>query len=158
MSEPRQIRIGDAERDAAMTSLGEHMRAGRLSPEEYSERAATVAVARYDSDLAPLFSDLPSAAPRITDARQSRPGSRGMAHHPGMHDHRMQDVATDDPRLRSPGPGWRLAAAMPFLVTAAFFLIGFATGGWGWAWVLFLLIPASGAVMGGGNRRRRRHC
>ena len=34
-----ELRIGDAEREAAVTALGEHYAAGRLTKEEYDERA-----------------------------------------------------------------------------------------------------------------------
>lgn len=54
-----ELRIGDAERDAAVTALGEHYVAGRLTKEEYDDRSAVVWRARTGSDLAPLFADLP---------------------------------------------------------------------------------------------------
>jgi hypothetical protein len=34
-----EMRIGDAEREAAVTALGEHFAAGRLTKEEYDERS-----------------------------------------------------------------------------------------------------------------------
>lgn len=54
-----QIRIGDAERDAAASALGEHYAAGRLTKDEYDERIDRVWAAKYEDDLVPLFSDLP---------------------------------------------------------------------------------------------------
>jgi len=53
------LRIGDAERDAAMERLGEHFAAGRLTQDEFDERGTQVAAARYEDDLRPLFADLP---------------------------------------------------------------------------------------------------
>jgi hypothetical protein len=38
MSDPSQLRAGDAEREALAGELREHMLAGRLAPEEFEER------------------------------------------------------------------------------------------------------------------------
>jgi hypothetical protein len=54
-----QLRIGDAERDAAAGELGEHYAAGRLTAEEHAERLEQVWAARTRADLAPVFRDLP---------------------------------------------------------------------------------------------------
>jgi hypothetical protein len=61
-----ELRIGDAEREAAIAALGEHYAAGRLTKEEYDERAARAWAARTGSALWPLFADLPR-----TDARSA---------------------------------------------------------------------------------------
>ncbi|QNN53351.1 DUF1707 SHOCT-like domain-containing protein [Nocardioides mesophilus] len=57
------LRIGDAEREAAISALGEHYAAGRLDKEEYDERAAIAWTARTVSALRPLFADLPAPHP-----------------------------------------------------------------------------------------------
>ena len=54
-----ELRIGDSEREAAVAALGDHYAAGRLTKEEYDERAARAWEARTRSALWPLFSDLP---------------------------------------------------------------------------------------------------
>jgi hypothetical protein len=79
-----ELRIGDAERDAAVSALGEHYVAGRLTKDEYDERSAVAWRARTNSDLAPLFLDLPplpqgrrAPVPAVPAARP-QPG-----HHPG---------------------------------------------------------------------------
>jgi hypothetical protein len=54
-----QLRIGDIEREAAVTALGEHYATGRLSKEEYDERANVAYEARTLAALQPLFADLP---------------------------------------------------------------------------------------------------
>jgi Domain of unknown function (DUF1707) len=70
VSTPRdQLRIGDAEREAAASALGEHFASGRLTHEEYDERSARVWSARTAADLRPLFADLPA-----TGATASGPG------------------------------------------------------------------------------------
>ncbi len=77
-----EIRLSDAEREAAVTALGEHYAAGRLTKEEYDGRADQAWAARYASHLAPLFVDLPvphagrSAAPTTRPARPTAPVSR----------------------------------------------------------------------------------
>jgi len=57
-----ELRIGDADREAAVADLGEHYAQGRLTKEEYDERTDAVWSARTRSDLAPLFADLPGSA------------------------------------------------------------------------------------------------
>ncbi|MGZ4468997.1 MAG: DUF1707 SHOCT-like domain-containing protein [Nocardioidaceae bacterium] len=54
-----EVRIGDAERDAAISALGEHYAAGRLTKDEFDERSAQANAARTNADLWPLFADLP---------------------------------------------------------------------------------------------------
>ena len=53
------VRIGDAERDRAVSSLGDHFAAGRLTRDELDERVDLAMAARFDHDLGPLFADLP---------------------------------------------------------------------------------------------------
>jgi hypothetical protein len=70
----RELRIGDKERDAAVTALGEHYVAGRLTKEEYDERSAVAWQAKTNADLAPLFVDLPLLKPPqpVTNAMAQR--------------------------------------------------------------------------------------
>jgi hypothetical protein len=84
-----ELRIGDEEREAAVSALGEHYAAGRLTKEEYDERAARAFEARTHSQLLPLFADLPrpAAAPgagRTTGRTTGRvPGPDARRGHPG---------------------------------------------------------------------------
>jgi Domain of unknown function (DUF1707) len=57
------VRIGDAERDRAMSDLGDHFAAGRLTRDEFDARVDQAMTARFDRDLQPLFVDLPRAEP-----------------------------------------------------------------------------------------------
>jgi len=61
--QPSDIRVSDAEREEALTKLGEHMTAGRLDIDEYGERSAQVATAKTRGDLLALFGDLPEPKP-----------------------------------------------------------------------------------------------
>jgi hypothetical protein len=57
------VRIGDAERDQAVSLLGDHFAAGRLDREELDERIDQAIQAKFTTDLRPLFADLPGAEP-----------------------------------------------------------------------------------------------
>lgn len=59
VSEDEGVRIGTAEREAAMTLLSRQFSEGRLNPDEFSERSAAVAAAVTRADLEPIFADLP---------------------------------------------------------------------------------------------------
>lgn len=56
---PHALRIGDAERDAAATDLGEHYAAGRLTLDELNERLDAVFAARTFGQLSRIMADLP---------------------------------------------------------------------------------------------------
>lgn len=53
------VRIGDVERDEAVSLLQEHHIAGRLSVEELDQRITSALTANTGSDIAELFLDLP---------------------------------------------------------------------------------------------------
>src|SRR4051794_32377096 len=81
MTGPYELRIGDAEREAAVSALGEHYAAGRLTKQEYDERADRAFAARTQMELFPLFADLP----RPQGA--GRPTMAGTPRLPGHGDH-----------------------------------------------------------------------
>ncbi len=56
------VRIGDAERTAAIEQLNQHYAAGRLTTTEHDERVDFALGARTQADLLVLFADLPSEA------------------------------------------------------------------------------------------------
>jgi uncharacterized membrane protein len=101
MSEPTgpELRIGDSEREAAVAALGDHYAAGRLSKEEYDERAARAWEARTRSALWPLFSDLPRPAAEWSAGETSGSGE------PGRHGASYR-----------PQPRWRFAGLLPLLL------------------------------------------
>ena len=65
-------RIADVDRDLAVTRLGEHAAAGRLSAEELDERADRALAARTRGELDAVFVDLPYQATRQRRARRGR--------------------------------------------------------------------------------------
>jgi hypothetical protein len=71
------VRIGDSERDEAVSALGDHFAAGRLTREELDERIDGAMQARYGTDLEPLFADLPKAEkPAAAPVPNQWPGRR----------------------------------------------------------------------------------
>lgn len=61
--DPVPQRLSDAERDDAATMLREHFEAGRLDAGEFDQRLTAALSAKFASDLAPLFADLPDPRP-----------------------------------------------------------------------------------------------
>jgi hypothetical protein len=55
----KMLRVSDADRDAAISELGEHFQAGRLDPAELDDRTGRALRARIGSDLDELLADLP---------------------------------------------------------------------------------------------------
>jgi Domain of unknown function (DUF1707) len=135
------IRIGTAERDAAMKALDAHLEAGRLDVDEYGERSARASVATTAPELAALFDDLPAPHPPL----------------PGISGPPLPAVAPPAPPARTEPSGlevWgpRLVALSPFIAVALFLLTR--------QWIFFLLIPVAGVLLGSqrrdGDGRRRR--
>ncbi|WP_231587502.1 DUF1707 SHOCT-like domain-containing protein [Corynebacterium comes] len=60
------MRLSDAERNAAMSTLGRAFSEGRLTVDEYDQRCGEIARAQVRGDLEPLFRDIPQF--------QGRPG------------------------------------------------------------------------------------
>jgi hypothetical protein len=61
-SRPQDFRASDADRDRILDVLREACAEGRLTPEEYDERASRALAARTLGELVPLTSDLPVIA------------------------------------------------------------------------------------------------
>ncbi|MCW2779837.1 MAG: hypothetical protein JWR35_286 [Marmoricola sp.] len=69
------LRITDAERDAAVASLGEHYAVGRLTKQEFDDRSDVAWQAKTRGELVPLFADLP----RPETAKAVRQGPAGIS-------------------------------------------------------------------------------
>jgi len=74
-----EMRVSDAEREAAAAELREHFASGRLNQDELAERLASIFAAKTRGDLNALFTDLPSSGPGWADAggRAFGPGAPG---------------------------------------------------------------------------------
>jgi hypothetical protein len=70
-----EMRVSDAEREAAAAELREHFASGRLTQDEMDERLTAVFAAKTRADLNALFTDLPSSGHGWASA--SAPGSDG---------------------------------------------------------------------------------
>lgn len=75
MKRSEDLRVGDSERDRAISLLGEHLTAGRLDVAEFDQRCTRIAAARFRSDIGPVFADLPG--PRPTNDQPRPAGRRG---------------------------------------------------------------------------------
>ena len=73
-----ELRLSDAERDAASQALGEHFALGRLDADEHAERHERIWRAKTRGDIPPVFADLPGGSP-LHPARQEprRPAPAG---------------------------------------------------------------------------------
>jgi len=63
MAAGNEMRVGDAEREAAAAELREHYASGRLTLDELNERVDKAFAAKTRGDLNALMTDLPSARP-----------------------------------------------------------------------------------------------
>lgn len=146
----RDVRVGTTEREAAASSLLEHLEAGRLDLDEYGERAARASVARTRGELRSLFTDLPGPDPLAAAVA----ADAGPAHRAAYEEGRAAAAAS---AARRAAPAWsptrrlvpplgvRAMMLMPFLALAL--LLAFHL------WFFFLLIPLSGMFRRGGRRQ-----
>jgi Domain of unknown function (DUF1707) len=58
-----EMRASDADRDSVLSELSEHFQAGRLTAEEFDERAGQALAARTHGELRNLLRDLPATRP-----------------------------------------------------------------------------------------------
>jgi DUF1707 SHOCT-like domain len=72
-----EMRVSDAEREAAAAELREHFASGRLNQDELDERLAAVFSAKTRGDLNALFTDLPSSGQGWASAGTAGGGSFG---------------------------------------------------------------------------------
>lgn len=143
--DPDRIRVGSAEREAAIAALGEHWRAGRLDPGEHEARTTKAHAAATRADLDALFVDLP-ALPADSTGAAYRPAAS-----PAV-------PARGSPLVPENSAAGRrrdvIMALAPFLCLVLFFTV-FRT------WLVWLLIPVvaillygAGGKKGGGRDRR----
>ena len=111
------MRASDADRDAVLSDLSEHFQAGRLTAEEFDERAGRALAARTWGELKDLLHDLPTTLPGprvpaavIPGARSERPAGR-----------------------RAPVPVPVLAGIGIAIAVS----VGVAHSGWGLLWLVF---------------------
>ncbi len=136
--DPAAFRVGDAERNSAVTALGEHMATGRLDLDEYGTRSAIANTARTAGELGALFADLPAPHPVL-------PGTQALSPTTAPRTVAPQTFAGHTPALvddRSRAQKLVAAASAGSVIIAL--VLFFATSQWWW----FLLIPLISSVAG----------
>ncbi|RVW05214.1 DUF1707 SHOCT-like domain-containing protein [Rhodococcus xishaensis] len=128
MADVPDIRIGTAERERALEALTQHFSDGRLTVAEFDERSGQIAAAMMRSQLDKVFTDLPALG--STPVLGSTPGT-------GASSETVE------------GRSWRstVMAVLPFVALALFFLVPIDH-----SWLFFLLIPATAAILFGGEK------
>jgi len=128
-----RLRVSDADRDGAIAELSTHFQAGRLTADEFEERAGQALQARTAADLAALFTDLPRHQQAVTRPVPGAPAPAGA------------------------GPSWparlpRAPFAILFVLVALVLLSGHP---FHIVWLPVLAILVVRLLVGGRNRRRR---
>lgn len=108
MASGYDMRVGDAERDAAANELREHFASGRLTQDELNERLDQAFAAKTRGDLSGLFTDLPSPT-AWQDA--SAEAARGMTGTPFEANFRANDGLLPNPGEQWMGAGFGGRAA-----------------------------------------------
>ena len=129
-----EMRVSDAEREAAAAELREHFASGRLNQDELNDRLAAAFAAKTRGDLNAIFTDLPSSghgwasASAPGEGRTFGPGPFG-AGVPrwGPSAHRG---ASDDGDWQARGNAWRASAGRSIGRIAATSVL---------VWMLFIL-------------------
>ena len=128
------VRVGDRERESAQAALAEHLTAGRLDLDEYTQRVDRCLAARTRRELLALFDDLPEPLPDLpaitvgaiaSDITKPSPTSA------------LEDVATDTSDSMAVALAVTILLGIPITV-----VLGLAYGAW---WTLS--IPVAVAVL-----------
>ena len=124
------IRASDTDRDRTASLLREHLAAGRLSPEEFSERLDLAFAAKTVGEIDALLKDLPGIdLYRLPDAALTRHPDRSRPHRGGRH------------------RGWRAAWGAWFTVVLICFVVWGLTGR-SYVWPLWVAGPWGAALAG----------
>jgi hypothetical protein len=146
---PTDVRVGDAERNSAVTALGDHMASGRLDLDEYGSRSAVAAAARTAGELQALFADLPAPHPVLpgTQSVSIAKADRPMA----AQNRAGATPAVVDDRSRAQKLV-AAAAASSAIIALVLFLV---TSQWWWFLLIPLISSVAGSVWGDGWKRPR---
>jgi hypothetical protein len=127
------IRASDADRDRTASLLREHLAAGRLSPEEFSERLDRAFEAKTVGEIDTLLKDLPGIDPyRLPDAALTR--------YPRQANH-------NPPPRRGHRRAWRAAWGAWFTAVLICFVV-WGLSGRGYVWPLWVAGPWGAALAG----------
>jgi hypothetical protein len=76
---PGDLRASDADRDRALSELGEAYRIGRITADEFDQRSGQALHARTGKELTALLADLPLADPSAACTTVPEPASHAVA-------------------------------------------------------------------------------
>lgn len=76
---PGDLRVSDADRDRALSELGEALRVGRITADEFDQRSGQALRARTGKDLTALLADLPPAGLSTTLVSVPEPANHAIA-------------------------------------------------------------------------------
>jgi hypothetical protein len=76
---PGDLRASDADRDRAVSELGEAFRIGRITADEFDQRSGQALRARTGKELTALLADLPLGDPPATRAIVLKPANHTVA-------------------------------------------------------------------------------
>ncbi len=125
MAGDENLRIGDAERDEAITLLREHMSAGRITAEEFDERMSSALTAKTKGELSALFNDLPGRGPSTMYGAPVYDASHSQTP--------LQPTAARFPAQRS---SWTMYAIWAAVIVGSIIFLRY----WGGLLVLMLLV------------------
>jgi hypothetical protein len=91
----RDIRLTDGERESLIEALRHALSEGRISLEEFEQRAGIVYAARLLSDADPAFAELPAAVPGPRAPAPVRRRRHGESDAPKAHWHATDEVFRD---------------------------------------------------------------
>lgn len=154
MSDERDVRVGSAEREAALQALAAHHEAGRLDADEYEDRRGRTGDAVLRRDLDRLFVDLPpldgtgAGGPRLgettTGTRSTDPTTASPLDGTNRMARRAQRRA-ERGYGSAPTRRWRGVVALAPFVALGLFL-------WTDKWWVFLLVPVTAIIVGMRNQ------
>jgi hypothetical protein len=75
---PGDLRASDADRDRAVSELGEAFRIGRITADEFDQRSGQALRARTGKELTALLADLPLGDPPATRATVLKPANHAV--------------------------------------------------------------------------------
>ena len=155
MASDSRTRASDADRDRTAAALGEHLAAGRLTPEEFDERLDKAYAAKTLGELNDLMADLPgSDLGQLPDTSVRR-----SAGNPPLTGQRSPgSIQAGQGRF---SPAWRAAWGSWLAISLFFLVIWLVSGASGGPWFLWVALPLGALmlgrwIMGGPARSERR--
>ena len=110
MAAGQEMRVSDAEREAAAAELREHFASGRLTQDEMDERLTAVFAAKTRADLNAVFTDLPSSGHGWAGAGAPGSGQKSGSSGPGTPNWGAWANSGANSDWQARGDAWRASA------------------------------------------------